>query len=357
MNNQKLLQLITDAGAQMASDLHLVAGQRPAFRVNGVILFAEDSPLSAEEVTTMAFSLLNPSQRERWERDWEVAVGWTHPIAGRIRATVYRRGGSPELSVRLCGDHVPPRAELGLPARMDDFAARPGGLILLAGPAGSGRTTTFNYLVDRLNRTRRCRIVTLEDPVEYVHPGIQSVLLQQEIHADTRSFAAGAAHALRQDADVIGLGEIPDAETAAAALHAADTGHLVLATMMAAGVAGALERLDAWFTDPLRELRRRELARGLVAVVGQRLLPAADTPRRVLACEILPAGASVRELIRAGAWPQLEADFQAGRLEQAETLDDALQRLAEAGVITAETAAAHARVPGRVPRRAAPEPE
>ncbi|MFN0067451.1 MAG: type IV pilus twitching motility protein PilT [Limisphaerales bacterium] len=351
MNNQKLLQLVTDAGANIASDLHLMAGARPAFRVNGAIVFAEDNPLSVEEVTTMAFSLLNPAQRERWERDWGVAVGFTHPIAGRIRATVYRRDGHPELSVRLCGDHVPPRAELGLPEKVDEFVARPGGLILIAGPSGSGRTTTFNYLLDRLNRSRHCRIITIEDPVEYVHPGIGSSVLQQEVHTDTRSMAAGAAHALRQDAEVIGLGLIGDADTAAAAVQAAETGHLVLGTIAAAGAVSALERLAAWLEEPRRECRLRALARGLVGVLGQRLLPAAGTARRVLACEVLPAGASVRELVRAGAWPQLEADFQAGRLEQAETLDDALNRLQGAGAISPETAQAHARVPGRVPRR------
>lgn len=351
MNNQKLLQLITDAGASVASDLHLMAGARPAFRVNGAIVHAEDNPLSVEEVTTMAFSLLSPAQRERWERDWEVAVGFTHPIAGRIRATVYRRDGHPELSVRLCGDHVPPRTELGLPAKVDELAARPGGLILIAGPSGSGRTTTFNYLVDRLNRTRRCRIVTVEDPIEYVHPGIQALVLQQEVHTDTRSMAAGVAHALRQDADALGVGQIADVETAAAAVHAADTGHLVLATVAAAGAVGALELLEGWFAGPLREHRLRELARGLVAVLGQRLLPAEGGSRRVLACEVLPAGATVRELVRAGAWPQLEGDLQAGRLEQAESLDEALHRLHAAGAISLETAQAHARVPGRVPRR------
>jgi twitching motility protein PilT len=350
MNNQKLAHLVTDAGAAVASDLHVMAGHRPAFRVNGEIVLAEEGPLTAEEVTTMAFSLLDAAQRARFERDGEVTAGVGHAIAGRLRATLYRRDGQPELSLRLCGDHIPPRAALGLPAKVDDLLLRPAGLVLVAGPSGSGRTTTLNYLLDRLNRTRRCRIVTVEDPVEYRHVAQQALVLQQEVHTDTRSAAAGLQHALRADADVLAVGEVTDAETAAAAILAADTGHLVLATLRAAGAVGALERLAGWPAGPGPGPHLRQLAHGFLGVLAQRLVPGADGRRRVLATEFLPAVASVRELIRAAAWPQLEAELQAGRIEHAETLDDGLARLAAAGLIAHETALAHARVPARLPR-------
>lgn len=350
MNNRKLEHLITDAGAAMASDLHLMAGRPPTFRVNADIVAAEEGPLTAEEVTTMAFSLLGPAPRARFERDGEVTVGVSHAIAGRLRATLYRRDGQPELSLRLCGDHIPPREALGLPAKVDELLLRPAGLVLVAGPSSSGRTTTLNYLVDRLNRARRCRIITVEDPVEYLHVSQAAQVLQQEVHTDTASAATGLRHALRQDADVLAVGEITDAETAAAAVLAADTGHLVLATLRGAGAVGALERLAGWlaaspFGPPLRQL-----AHGFLGVLAQRLVPGADGRRRVLVTEFLPAVATVRELIRAAAWPQLEADLQAGRLEHAETLDESLARLVAAGLITHETALAHARVPARLPR-------
>jgi twitching motility protein PilT len=166
-----------------------------------------------------------------------------HEVAGRVRVTFYRRNGHPELSVRLCGDHIASREELGLPKVVDDLARRPNGLVLVTGPTGAGKTTTLNYMVNLINHERRCKIVTIEDPIEFVHANDRAIVVQQEVLTDVKSFNRALIHVLRQDPDVIVVGEIRDYEAISTALAAAETGHLVLATMHSTSVTQALERI------------------------------------------------------------------------------------------------------------------
>src|SRR4051812_29104370 len=169
MSTDSLDRLLSAAKEFDASDLHLIAGVPPAFRVNGEIILADADALTEEEATRITESLLNEQQKKKFEQEWELCISLLHSAAGRVRVTFYRRNGHPEMSFRFCGERIPSREELGLPEKIDDLARRPNGLVLVTGPTGAGKTTTLNYLVDLINSERRCKIVTIEDPIEFVH--------------------------------------------------------------------------------------------------------------------------------------------------------------------------------------------
>jgi twitching motility protein PilT len=240
-------RLLATAHEYNASDLHLIAGVPPAFRVNGEVILAEVDTLSESDVDEMAFQILTEAQREKFEREWELCISMRHPVAGRVRVTFYKRNGHPEMSLRFCGDRIATREELGLPAKIDEIARKTNGLFLITGPTGAGKTTTLNYLVHRINSERRCKIVTIEDPIEFVHQNNRAIVVQQEVLTDVHSFNRALIHVLRQDPDVIVVGEVRDAEDIATVLTAAETGHLVLATMHSPNVAHALERITSIF--------------------------------------------------------------------------------------------------------------
>ena len=192
-----LNRLLSAANDFDASDLHLVVGVPPAFRVNGEIIIADEDALTEEQLTAMANSLLNEQQQRKFEQDWELCISLLHGVAGRVRATFYRRNGHPELSLRFCGERIATRAELGLPERLDELVHKPNGLVLITGPTGAGKTTTLNYLVDVINSERRCKIVTIEDPIEFVHQNKRAIVVQQEVLTDVRSFNRALVHVLR----------------------------------------------------------------------------------------------------------------------------------------------------------------
>src|SRR6266705_5116731 len=169
MSTPTLDRLLSSVNEFDASDLHLVTGVPPAYRVNGEIIIADADALSEADITAMADGLLNEQQKKKFEQEWELCISLLHSAAGRVRATFYRRNGHPEMSFRFCGDRIPAREELGLPEKIDDLARRPNGLVLITGPTGSGKTTTLNYMVDLINSERRCKIVTIEDPIEHIH--------------------------------------------------------------------------------------------------------------------------------------------------------------------------------------------
>src|SRR5256885_994419 len=187
-NYQALDRLLTAAKEFDASDLHLVAGVPPAFRVNGEIIIADEDALTERDTEQMAFSLLNLEQKKKFEQEWELCISLVHRDAGRVRATFYKRNGHPEMSIRFCGERIATRDELGLPEKIDELARRPNGLVLLTGPTGAGKTTTLNYMVDLINSERRCKIVTIEDPIEFVHENKRAIVVQQEMLTDVSSF-------------------------------------------------------------------------------------------------------------------------------------------------------------------------
>jgi len=186
-----------------ASDLHVVVGVPAAFRVNGEIIIADEDALTGKDLASMTDSLLNEQQKKKFEQEWELCISLVHPVAGRVRATFYRRNGNPEMSFRFCGERIPSREELGLPEKVDDLARRPNGLVVVSGPTGAGKTTTLNYMLDLINSERRCKIVTIEDPIEFVHENKKAIVVQQEVLTDVRSFNRALIHVLRQDPDVI----------------------------------------------------------------------------------------------------------------------------------------------------------
>src|SRR3974390_2722694 len=206
MTSDHLDRLLSAANEFDASDLHLVAGVPPAFRVNGEIILADEDAVTEADVEQMAYSLLNEQQRTKFDQEWGLCISLLHSAVGRVRATFYRRNGHPEISFRFCGERIATREELGLPDKIDELARKPNGLVLVTGPTGAGKTTTLNYMVDLINSERRCKIVTIEDPIEFVHENKRALVVQQEVLSDVRSFNRALIHVLRQDPSVIVVG-------------------------------------------------------------------------------------------------------------------------------------------------------
>ena len=348
MNTENLDRFLAAANEFDASDLHLVAGVPPAYRVNGEIIIADENALTEAEVTDIAHGLLNEQQQKKFEQEWELCISLLHPVAGRVRATFYRRNGHPELSFRFCGERIASREELGLPERIDELARKPNGLVLITGPTGAGKTTTLNYLVDLINSERRCKIVTIEDPIEFVHQNKRAIVVQQELLTDVRSFNRALVHVLRQDPDVIVVGEMRDYEAISTALTAAETGHLVLATMHSPNVSHAMERIVGVFEGSAQRQIVLQLSNALQGIIAQDLLPAADRTRRVLAYELLTANGAVRNLIRENQLHQLENTLQMGRKDGMVLMDNCLYDLYCKCLITYDTAVSRARHPDRI---------
>jgi len=348
MSTPSLDRLLSSVNEFDASDLHLVVGVPPAYRVNGEIIIADEDALTVEDITAMADSLLNELQKKKFEQEWELCISLLHSLAGRVRMTFYRRNGNPEMSFRFCGDRIASREELGLPAPLDELARKPNGLVLITGPTGAGKTTTLNYLVDLINSERRCKIVTIEDPIEFVHQNKRAIVVQQEVLTDVRSFNRALIHVLRQDPDVIVVGEMRDHEAISTAMTAAETGHLVLATMHSPNASHALERIIGVFEGSAQRQIVLQLANALQGIVSQELLPAADRTRRVLAYELLVANNAVRNMIRENQLHHLENTMQTGRKDGMMLMDNCLYDLYCKCQITYDTAISRAKHPDRI---------
>ena len=343
----KLHRLLSQAHEGHASDLHILAGVPPAFRINGEIILGDEDALTTEEAGCMAYEFLNDEQRKKFEHEWELCVSLFHEVAGRMRVTIYKRNNVPEMSIRFCGDSIAARQDLGLPARLDDLARKPNGLVLITGPTGAGKTTTLNYLVDLINSERRCKIVTIEDPIEYVHGNKRAIIVQQEVLTDVRSFNRALIHVLRQDPDVIVVGEMRDHEAIATAITAAETGHLVLATLHSPNVSHALERIVGVYEGNAQRQIILQLANALQGIIAQDLLPSADRTRRVLSYELLIANPAVRNLIRENHLHQLENTIQTGAKDGMVLMDSCLYDLYSQCHISYDTAVSRARHPER----------
>jgi len=353
MSSDILNRLLSAVNDFDASDLHLVAGVPPAFRVNGEIIIADEDALTEDEITGMADSLMNEPQRKKFETDWELCISILHSVAGRVRVTFYRRNNHTEMSFRFCGEQVSTRQELGLPEKLDDLARKPNGLVLITGPTGAGKTTTLNYLVDLINCERRCKIVTIEDPIEFVHANKRAIVVQQEVLTDVRSFNRALVHVLRQDPDVIVVGEMRDHEAMATALMAAETGHLVLATLHSPNVSHALERIIGVFEGSAQRQIVLQLSNALQGIIAQDLLPSAERTRRVLAYELLVTTGAVRNLIRENQLHNLENTIQMGRKDGMVLMDNQLYDLYCKCENTYDTAISRARHPDRIMRQKA----
>jgi len=336
--NNKMQQILTLARRENASDIHIVANMPPMFRINGEIILSNSPALTREDTAQLSMSMLNEEQQKAFEKDWQICCSICDPQLGRFRVSIYYHVHSPEMAIRPVMDQLATRENLNLPIQIEDFSRLSSGLILLTGPTGSGKTTTLNYMIDLINSERRCKIIAIEDPVEYIHKQKNAVIVQQELYTDVKSFSSALIHVLRQDPDVICIGEMRDIETTETALIAAETGHLVIATCHTPNTLQTVERIVAIFPENKQPQIFAQLANCLQGVVSQRLVPSADKTNRKLAAEVLVMNPAARKHIRDRQLHLLINVIQMGRKNGMRTMDDALLNLYENGDITYETA-------------------
>ena len=338
-------KILEGARARGASDIHLIRGVPPVLRINGEIHVSQGKPLDEAALTDLIDKMLLPRQRELLQERLQLSFSRHEEGVGRFCASVYFHAGCPELAIRLCEKTVRSAAELGLPPVVEELSRIPNGLILLTGPTGVGKTTTLNFMIDMINHNRRAKIVTIEDPVEFVHDNLRSIIIQEEVGTDVRSFREALVHVLRQDPDVIVIGEMRDLETIETALIAAETGHLVLATLHTPDTVQTIQRIYSVFPGDQQNSIVIQLASTLQAALAQKLLPRADGHGRVLACEVLVTTPAIRNHIRERKEHNLYSEMQTGRKLQMQTMDLSLLELYQKGEITYDLALSHAREP------------
>lgn len=340
-----IVHLLRLALERTASDLHLAVAAPPLLRINGVLIRSDLPPLARDESKRLIYSLLTDSQKAQFERDLELDLSIAIKDLGRFRVNVHYQRGSVEAALRVVPLHIRTLEELGLPAVVAQLTRRPSGLLLITGPTGQGKTTTLAAMVELINTERDALIIVIEDPIEYVFKHKRSIVKQREVSADTHSVAEAMRRALRQDPDVIVVGDLREVETIATALAAAETGHLVLATMPTLDALQTVNRLLDVFPSHQQQQVQIQLSDALQGIVSQHLLPRADGNGRVLAVEVLSATPVVREQIRHHTTAQLPTLMQAGEAVGMTTMDASLKRLARAGLITYETAISRATSP------------
>jgi twitching motility protein PilT len=333
--------LVAAAAQRGASDIHLRAGHVPLVRINGDLeRWSAVQPLSATDLEAVATRLLNANQQERLKTKLEVDIAWQAPGAGRCRASVFRQRGTVALALRILPAEMKTLDELGLPASVAALAEESRGLVLVTGATGSGKSTTLASLVHKINQTRALHILTIEDPIEFVHQDIKAVVSQREVGFDTPSYATGLKSALRQDPDIILLGELRDQETIETALVAAETGHLVLSTLHTLDAPETINRIVSVFPPHQQGQIRHQLARVFRAAVSQRLLPRSDAQGRALAAEVLVTTPFVRDCIADVEKTEGIADAIAvGQSEYGmQTFDQSILKLCQQSFVTIEEA-------------------
>jgi len=331
----ELLTRVMDRGA---SDLHVTVGVPPTLRIDGTLVPAEEPPLTPEQTRDLVYSIMSDEQRKELEQQWECDFAYSIPGRARFRVNAYFQRGSVGAAFRLIPLEIRTIRELGLPLILETLALKPRGLVLVTGPTGSGKSTTLAAMIDHINTNRQQHVITVEDPIEYLHVHKRCVIEQREVGADTQSFASALRHVLRQDPDIILIGEMRDLETVSAAITAAETGHLVLATLHTQDAAQTIDRVIDVFPPHQQQQVRVQLSGALQGIVSQQLLPTADGRGRVVACEVLVATPGIRNLIRDGKTHQLLTALQTGTQHGMVTMDASLADMYKRGIITLETA-------------------
>jgi twitching motility protein PilT len=336
--NSSIDRLLALASQRGASDIVLVAGSAIALRVKGSLTPAAGKPLSSEEIRSLLLPLLTTRQAEELEGNRSLDFCFARAQIGRFRANFHYQRGTLAASIRLLPAQTPSLESLHLPAALAQLAERRQGLVLLTGPTGCGKTSTLAALLDLINIRRRDHIITIEDPVEYEHANHNSIVEQIEVGHDTPSFAQAVRAVLRQDPDVILVGEMRDAETMSAALTAAETGHLVLSSLHTNDTSQSISRILDIFPAGHQSQIRQQLSLALVAIVTQQLVPAADSSGRYPAVEILMATTAIRNLIRTGQDHQIRSHISTGRAEGMMTMEQSLAELVGSGRILRDSA-------------------
>ncbi|OPZ87398.1 MAG: Twitching mobility protein [bacterium ADurb.Bin429] len=340
-----LLDLLDLCMQREASDLHLTLDEPPILRIHGELHRLDLPPLTAFELKRLIYAVLTDDQQVVVERDLELDCAVTLPDAERFRMNVHFQQGAVEAALRRVPKAIPTLEQLGLPVAAAELARRQDGLVLVTGPTGMGKTTTLAAMVQLINHEREALIISIEDPIEFVHMNRRSIIKQREVNTDTHSFAAALRHALRQDPEIIVVGEMRDLETISTTLTAAETGHLVLATLHTQNAPQTISRIIDVFPPHQQSQVVSQLAGCLNGVISQRLLPRADGKGRVLASEILIATPAVRNLIREQQLQQLPSLLQTSAKHGMHTMDKSLLHLVETKRITREVALAHCRDP------------
>jgi len=330
--------LLRTGNSRRASDLHMVVGSPATYRIDGSLQAANGvGSLTAEDINEAFLQLTTPEEREQFHHHLELDFGYTLPDVGRLRCNAAQQRGSISLAVRLLPPKIPTIDELGLPAICRELAMKPRGLVVVTGPTGSGKSTTMAAMIQHLNTNETRHVVTIEDPIEYVHTSIKCAITQRQLGTDTLSFDNALKHILRQDPDVILVGEMRDPETADAVLTVAETGHFILTTGHAPSSTQAIERIIDLFPPHQRHLAQVRLASLLVGALCQTLVPRADGGGRIAAVEVMLGNPAVKSLIREGKIYQLPNVIRTHREMGMISLDEALVGLYLKGVITGES--------------------
>jgi twitching motility protein PilT len=321
-----------------ASDLHITAGAPPTIRVRGRLLPLDFPVLTPADTREIVYSILNNEQRQRLETDWQVDLAYAIPNRARFRVNAYFQRSAIGAAFRLIPAEILGIDELGLPPIVHELTKKPRGFVLCTGPTGSGKSTSLAAMIDSINSTREEHIMTIEDPIEFLHRHKKCLVNQRELGSDASSFAAALRGALRQDPDVILVGEMRDLETISTALTAAETGHLVFATLHTQDTPQTIDRIIDVFPPHQQHQVRVQLSVALQGIVTQTLLPTADGSGRVLAAEVLVPTPAIRNLIREGKTHQIYSVLQTSASAGMQTMDSALVELVRAGKITRQLA-------------------
>ncbi len=347
-------ELLEDAVGKGASDIHISANLPPVFRIDGKLIRTKAAALTAENVESLVFPILNNEQRRKLEQDWELDLSYGIHGLGRFRVNVYKNNGTYAAAFRTINTQVPTFESLGLPPIVRKITEKPRGLILVTGPTGSGKSTTLASMIDYINENRNEHILTIEDPVEFVHKSKKSVVHQRELGQDTRSFANALKSALREDPDIILVGEMRDLETISLAITAAETGHLVMGTLHTSSASQTIDRIIDVFPQGQQQQIRIMLSNSLAAVFSQTLLPKlnedGEKKGRVMAQEIMVVNGAIANLIREGKTSQMYSAIQTGAQHGMQTLETALANLYKQNLVSAEDALAKTSRPDELRR-------
>ncbi len=329
--------LLQEASKEGASDVHICVGISPRFRIHGELKPTHFPKMTASDTLEILLGLMTPEQREQFEREGEIDLSVSIPRAGRYRVNAYKQRGSITVSLRIVDMQIPDPKALQIPEEVMSLCDSPRGLILITGPSGCGKSTVIASMIDRINSTRACNIITLEDPIEYLHPHKMSIVNQREIGLDANDYQSAVSAALRQDPDVLHIGQLSQAEVAGLSLMAAETGRLVFTSMYSQGAVETVGNFIDLFPEQRRQSARNRMANALKATVSRQLIPSVDGDR-VPVYEILLVDNQIREQIRQGNIYGLNALMSRGHDKGMVTMDEALEKLFREGKISQEEA-------------------